>query len=1262
MPAQRTLLLVLMTVVLATVGATPPGTAQPLRPQKKVMVPPHLPSVDFAALSDAQFEALGDSEVFYFFGFTDRTTESGITFLNQCVDDGGKYYKAVHYDHGNGIAVADIDGDGLHDIYFTNQVGANEMWRNLGDGKFEDVTAKAGVALEDRISVAGSFADIDNDGDQDLFVTTVKMGNALFENDGQGVFTDITKQAGLTAIAHSSAAVFFDYDLDGLLDLLVVNVGVYTTDRTGADDYFIGVEQAFSGHLFPTRTEISFLYRNLGNNRFVDVTRDVGLADGSWSGDAAVADLNNDRYPDLYLLNMQGDDHFYINQEGERFIDKTDEYFPATPWGAMGIKFFDFDNDADLDLMLTDMHSDMSEKIGPEREKLKSRMQWSEDHLQGGADNIFGNAFFRNLGGGKFEEVSDEVGAENYWPWGLSVADLNADGFEDVFITAAMNYPFRYGVNSVLLNDGGQRFHDSAFVLGVEPRKDEKVSQPWFDLDCAGEDSEHRHCAGEEGALTVHGAVGSRSSALFDLDSDGDLDIVTNEFNGPPLVLVSDLAEQTDLNFLSIRLIGQRSNRDGLGALVTVSTAETTQTRIHDGKSGYLSQSSLPLYFGLGKTDSVEKVEVRWPSGVHQILTENIKANQLLTIEEESVGGVGAPSTVCQGPKTSRAHAEVRDPRWVPVRHTAQQIMARDYTTNLGFHFVDRIDSSGIRFRHRIVEDAGKEYKAVHYDHGNGVASADVNGDGLLDIYFTTQIGENELWLSTGDGVFRNVTSDAGVGVGDRISVSASFGDIDNDGDPDLFVTTVRQGNLLFENLGDGRFTDISSQAGVDHVGHSSGSVFFDYDRDGFLDLFVTNIGRYTKDEKGPGDYWIGLTDAFGGHLHPDRSETSILYRNLGNRRFEDVSERTGLIDSSWSGDASPIDLNQDGWPDLYVLSMQGHDEYYENVNGERFVKRSREIFPRTPWGTMGIRVFDFDNDGLMDIYLTDMHTDMIQTLTFVDEKKKMPRQRPFETLNTDGNHVLGNAFFHNQGGGRFSEVSDQIGAENFWPWGLSSGDLNADGWEDVFITSSMNYPWRYGVNSLLLNQNGERFVDAEYLLGIEPRKGGRTAKPWFELDCSGADKEHNECQDAEGCVLLWGALGSRSSLIFDIDEDGDLDIVTNDFNSEPMVLVSDLAERQSIRFLKINLIGTDSNRSGIGARVAVRTGSRTLTKVNDGKSGYLSQSDVPVYFGLGNDTGVDQVEVLWPSGTRQVIDEAIVLNQLLVIEEEILPTAEKAD
>ncbi len=188
-------------------------------------------------LRDAQIKAVDGVAAFHGFQFTDRLSDSGISFRHRIVDDAGRTYKAAHYDHGNGLAIADVDGDGLSDIYFVNQAGGNQLWKNAGAGRFQDITASAGVAAPGKIGVSASFADIDNDGDPDLYVTTVRGGNLLFENDGRGRFRDISKASGLDYRGHSSAAVFFDYDRDGRLDLFLVNVGRYTTDTIGGDDY-----------------------------------------------------------------------------------------------------------------------------------------------------------------------------------------------------------------------------------------------------------------------------------------------------------------------------------------------------------------------------------------------------------------------------------------------------------------------------------------------------------------------------------------------------------------------------------------------------------------------------------------------------------------------------------------------------------------------------------------------------------------------------------------------------------------------------------------------------------------------------------------------------------------------------------------------------------------------------------------------------------------------------------------------------------------
>ncbi len=599
-----------------------------------------------------QLQTLDQFDVYHDFKFTNRLTQSGITFEHRSTPDSGRFYQPNHYDHGNSLVVADVDGDRLLDIYFVSQLGPNELWRNEGGGRFRNITASAGVALEDRLSAGASFADYDNDGDADLYVTSVRMGNVLFQNDGKGRFRDVTAEAGVQHTGHSSGAVFFDYDSDGRLDLFLTNVGKYTTDERSTAGYWIGIAlehpegDAFSGHLVPSRTEYSVLYRNLGDGKFQDVTEAAGVRTGIWSGDASPVDLNGDGRMDLYVLNMQGDDQYFENVDGRSFVERRQHYFPKTPWGTMGVKFFDYNRDGRIDLMLTDMHSDMSRRVTPGYEKHKSMMLWDEETLQGGEDNIFGNAFYERQTDGSFLEISDEIGAENYWPWGISVDDLNADGWDDVFISSSMNFPWNYGVNTVLLNNNGERFLDSEFILGVEPRtylEDRswhqhepklETKKPWFQIDCSGRDASYFLCRGRSGAATVMGNVGTRTSVLFDLDEDGDLDIVTGEFNDAPQVLISDLSDRRTIRFVKIRLVGSTSNRDGLGARVTVEVDGASYTKVHDGKSGYLSQSSKPLYFGLGEAASIDRVVVSWPSGTQQTVTEGLTVSSTIEIRE----------------------------------------------------------------------------------------------------------------------------------------------------------------------------------------------------------------------------------------------------------------------------------------------------------------------------------------------------------------------------------------------------------------------------------------------------------------------------------------------------------------------------------------------------------------------------------------------------------------------------------------------------
>ena len=593
------------------------------------------------------------------------------------------------------------------------------------------------------------------------------------------------------------------------------------------------------------------------------------------------------------------------------------------------------------------------------------------------------------------------------------------------------------------------------------------------------------------------------------------------------------------------------------------------------------------------------------------------------------------------------------------------------------FQFEDRRPESGIDFKHQTMVDLLKTGGRIfYYRHENGLAIADYDNDGWLDIYFVSHIGSSQLWRNVGGGKFENVTESAGVGTDGKIAASAGFADYDNDGDPDLYVTTTRIGNILFANQGDGTFRDVTEEVGLDSHLHSSAPVFFDYDGDGWLDLYVLNTGKFTGRKKDETDgYYIPVVQAPMLHMREGTFESNKLYQNV-NGTFVDVTEKVGLSDQMWSGDATIMDVNQDGWMDLYVLDMHRRDEAFINQNGKSFQRMTQEYFPKNPHGSQGINSFDYNNDGLFDLFVTDMHADMIWAnprrpsarASFKPSQRNLKSdiavsQVPKEKLKQhflkkleDKQVIWGNAFFEGakgKDGVFYREKSDELGLENYWPWGVSVEDVNADGFEDVFITASMNYPWRYWPNSLRLNQRGESFVEVAGLLNIEPRKDEKTKIPIFTRDCA-TEYVKFDCEGKhEGVITVFGSLGSRSSAIFDLDNDGDLDIVTNENYSHPQILISNLADKKSINYLKLRFRGVENNRSGIGTRIEVALpDGQKLHRVYDGKSGFISHSDYPLYLGLGENNEYSSIEVTWANGKKQTLAGSSEINRVLWIEE----------
>jgi hypothetical protein len=365
--------------------------------------------------------------------------------------------------------------------------------------------------------------------------------------------------------------------------------------------------------------EKNVLYRNEGNGTFKDVTRETGVGGTGWGGDVATFDADQDGDQDLFVTNMFGISFLFRNDAGRKFTDATDEMLGRTSWGAVGCKPLDYDNDGLLDLYVVDMHSDMWMKAddvpaameegrrfqGPEGPMVERGLMTKQ---QGDSYRdlvfldpsriqrvVFGNTLYRNLGGGKFEEVSQAAGAENLWPWGIAAADYDLDGREDAFIPSGMGYPYFHWPNGLLMNSGDGTYAWRAAQEGIEPRP----GGPHLDMKFKG----------------LPGVKSSRSAAVLDFDGDGRPDIAVNNFNERAYLYRNRFPER---KWIGLRLRGTRSNRDAIGALARLEAGGLVQVRQVHGAGGYLAQSTKTLYFGLGDAGKIDRLTITWPGGAKQ--------------------------------------------------------------------------------------------------------------------------------------------------------------------------------------------------------------------------------------------------------------------------------------------------------------------------------------------------------------------------------------------------------------------------------------------------------------------------------------------------------------------------------------------------------------------------------------------------------------------------------------------------------------------
>ena len=864
--------------------------------------------------------------------------ETGISFVNK-VQNSKEFniFKYRNFYNGGGVAIGDINNDGLSDVFLTGNMEPNKLFLNKGDFKFDDISESAGIAGNKPWSTGVVMADINNDGFLDIYVSNAgnmegnNHDNDLYINNGDGTFTEKAHEYNLAETGFSTHASFFDYDKDGDLDAYILNNSNIPVSSLGYAEQREVRAQDWEGVPKIFRGVGDMLLRN-DNGKFVDVSEKAGIY-GSLIGfglGVMVIDINNDLYPDIYVSNdFYERDYLYINNQDGTFREEVQKWTNHLSLSAMGVDMADINNDGLTDIFITDMLPEPDQRVKSVMEfegynifKLKQSKDFHQQYIQ--------NTLQLNNGNGSFSEIAYYSGVEaTDWSWSGLLFDMDNDGLKDIYITNGINHDL---TDLDFVDFFANEIIQKMALTGKKESIDSIINKmPVTPLP--------NYAYHNNGDITFSNynkqwgfEIPSRSngSAYGDLDNDGDLDLVVNNVNMETFVYRNNSESQSKNNFIKLKFEGNDGNKFGIGTVARLYYPDNIIDQTLMPSRGFQSSVDYPMTIGLGAKEILDSIRIIWPNDATAKLT-NVKANQSIIFKQN----------------------EAKDIFKINKKETSTLLEAIDNKT-----FLAHKENSYMDF-----DNEGLISKSLA-EEGPGLAVGDVNGDGNDDIFIGGAKNQTAaIYLHNGNGSLSKPIVKYFEAEALLEDTTASFFDSDNDGDLDLMVGTGGNelgmqgtyGIRLYLNDGKGNFSlSINKLPSINkNVAVIAPS---DFDADGDIDVFVGSrsvVGTYG--------------------INPDH----LFLLNNGDGTFTDITERSAydLKDAGMITDAKWIDIDGDGKDDLVTVSDWGSPKIYKN-SGRRLSDSKSSLDSLNGWWG-AVEGDDLDNDGDQDLVLGNMGSNL---------------------------------------------------------------------------------------------------------------------------------------------------------------------------------------------------------------------------------------------------------------------------------------------